>query len=282
MNNTLRLIDGNNLFRRLFEKLGPVAMPTLYQESISNLPTQTIAWVWDGRNSKARRRAIFPDYKEGRAPASDEFYRSREFFKELLGHSNCLNIECEGWEADDVIATMAKGFEGDVLINSNDADFLTLTSKPNIRVLHEKEFDVPAEDMRLFKALVGDQSDNIKGIKGYGVSKFKKLTALEKNLFIDALEGKRDPEEVAEALALTPAVKANWIENIETIRKGWQIIELYDVPLDELGAGIKVGQLNPTAAQQRLAALYIPTEPMPGADVVARLRAEQAMMNHAM
>lgn len=280
MKKSLRLIDGNNVFRRLFEKLGPVALSTLYQESISSLPSQTIAWVWDGRNSKARRRAIFEDYKGGRPPASDEFYRSREFFQELLMHSNCLNIKCEGWEADDVIKTMAMGFDGDVVIHSNDADFFTLLENENIKLMQDKEFDVAPADMRLFKALVGDSSDNIKGIKGYGVYKFKKLTAVDKGLLIGCLEGEREPEEVAEALAFTPAVKKNWIDNIDNIRAGWQIIELLDVPLDEISQGITVGALNPQAASARLAELYIPAEPLPGADAVAMLNAQHAVSMH--
>lgn len=274
----LMLIDGNNVFRRLFEKLGTSALSTLYAESIASDPTLTIAWIWDGHNSKARRQAIFPNYKEGRKPASDEYYETRKFFKELLGHSSCLNIECVGWEADDVISTMAKGFEGTVYIHSNDADFFALIND-NIHLQQDKEFPAAPEDMRLYKALCGDTSDGILGIKGFGAKKFVALTSEQKQKIIACLNGELDPDDVAQACKFTPAVKRNWLENQEVIRQGWQIIELYTVPNDELGAGIKAGVLNPDLANTMLQRIYIEPQ-LPGDDLLNQARINQALAQH--
>jgi 5'-3' exonuclease len=275
----LMLIDGNNVFRRLFEKLGTSALQTLYAESISSDPTLTIAWVWDGRNSKARRQAIFPDYKAGRKPASDEFYETRKFFKELTKHSSCLTIECDGWEADDVIATLARGWEGTVFIHSNDADFFVLASDNVILERDAKEFPASAEDMRLFKALCGDTSDSILGIKGFGGKKFEKLTPEQKVLLTDCMKGNFEAVIAAAACKFTPAVNKYFLENIEDIRKGWKIIDLYTVPDAELSAGMVSGQLNPDAANAMMERIYMAPQ-LPGDAEIVAAKIASAVSQH--
>ena len=269
---TILLIDGNNVFRRLFEKLGTSALTDLYTQSISPRSDYIIAWIWDGRNSKARRQSIFPSYKNGRSPASDEFYHARNFFKELLTHSSCLNIECDGWEADDVIATMARDFAGQVIIHSNDADFFALVGE-NVTLHQDKIFPAEPKDMRLFKALCGDPSDNIKGIPRFGAKAFEKLSVDQKSVLIECLNGHLQPKPVTLSCDFTPAVAQNFVTHIDDIRAGWQIIRLLDVPEKTISDGLTVGKLDPQAAQHKLASVYQETE-----DLIAKITA-QTLLN---
>jgi len=75
-------------------------------------------------------------------------------------------IRVKGWEADDVIATLVRSEPNEqFIIESTDVDFMQL---PNVRIAREKPAPVEPQYMRLYKTLVGDPSDNIGGLKGFG------------------------------------------------------------------------------------------------------------------
>ncbi|MBR2191224.1 MAG: DNA polymerase I, partial [Eubacterium sp.] len=134
------------------------------------------------------RHKMFDDYKGTRKPMLPELKEQVPLIKELLGKMNIKTIELEGYEADDVLGTMAvKGEkEGmEVSIISGDRDLLQLatdkvqicipkTSKGqttveyyNTDAVKEKYKVTPTEFIDV-KALMGDSSDNIPGVPGIG------------------------------------------------------------------------------------------------------------------
>src|SRR5215211_7500382 len=132
------------------------------------------------------RSEIYSDYKANRSTTPDEFRGQLDLVKEVLKALNISYVEKEGFEADDVIATLATradvgGYE--VLICTGDRDVFQLVSD-NVTVLYprkgvsdlarmtpkaveERYFLTPARYPEL-AALVGESSDNLPGVPGVG------------------------------------------------------------------------------------------------------------------
>ena len=135
---------------------------------------------------KTFRAEIYPEYKANRSSTPDEFRGQLDLVKEVLKALNIAFVEKEGFEADDVIGTLATraealGFE--VLICSGDRDAFQLVTE-NVTVLYprkgvsdlgrmtpkaveERYFATPARYPDL-AALVGESSDNLPGVPGVG------------------------------------------------------------------------------------------------------------------
>lgn len=207
------LCDGKNIAIRSYaaypsmtangEQFGMVMgfLKTLERLVRESNPTKVfVAWESGG---SARRRSIYPDYKKGRKPLKlNRFYgEDLPDTEENLKYQQAILVEClsnlpvtqlfvEDCEADDVIAYMvAAKLKGEKnIIVSSDRDFYQLLDKEKnnwIYSLHKKcylnydnvleEFCVTANNVALAKAICGDGSDNIKGVKGIG---FKKVQSM--------------------------------------------------------------------------------------------------------
>ena len=134
------------------------------------------------------RHKMYSEYKGRRKPAPEEFREQVPIIKEVLQSMGVCIAEMEGYEADDVLGTLAKAGEQkglDVTVLSGDRDLLQLASKvvkiriPKTRAgkttiedyyaddVVERYQVTPAQIIDL-KALMGDASDNIPGIPGVG------------------------------------------------------------------------------------------------------------------
>jgi hypothetical protein len=254
---SISIIDGNNRFRALFEKAGPNALQMFYFKSISNDPTHKVIWVFDGENGNGLRRSQYPAYKGiNKNTPTDAFWETMEFFKNLLKHSNCIQICVPGYEADDVIATLARGSKEYIEIDSSDQDFHSLICD---RITTTKEHDLEPEFVRLYKTLVGDKSDNITGIKGYGESAWANLQHSERRLLIKHFEGgeKLTGNDVVELCGFKPAAAKFWDEQQDLLQTFWNIIGFYDVPIELIQQHLTAGVLNPTAAQEMLKTQFL-------------------------
>ncbi|MEO0352392.1 MAG: DNA polymerase I [Cyanobacteria bacterium P01_A01_bin.15] len=145
-------------------------------------------------------------YKEGRPEQPEDFTEDVENLKELLAGFKLPILTAPGFEADDVIGTLALKAEKegyDVRILSGDQDlFQLIDDNEHIKVLHlgstfgrtnglAKEFGIQEVEEKLgikpnqvvdYKALCGDTSDNIPGVKGIGKKTAVKLLAEHQNL----------------------------------------------------------------------------------------------------
>ena len=263
---SLLLIDGNNRFRKNFEKIGTQALSILYNQSISFDPNVKIIWIWDGENGSGKRRSIFPAYKGERTnQPTDDFYLTTKWFKELLVHSNCLQIEVPGYEADDVIAMLALHSNDQVIIDSNDADFLALVSD-RVKVQRDPMEGVEAHFVRLYKTLVGDNSDNIKGIKGFGEKAWKDLLDSERYLLINHFKKEHilSADDVTELCGFSKSTATFWGDNQGLLQQYWDIVGFLDVPLDLLQKHIKAGVHNPAAFQAQLTQQLLSPRPAMG------------------
>ena len=157
--------------------------------------------VFDAPEPSFRHQA-YAEYKAKRPPVPPDFKEQLEKIKEAVDLLGLVRLEVPGYEADDVIGTLAKraekeGFE--VRIVSTDRDLYqllsdrvsvwlpdgTLVTPESVR----KKYGVGPERWVEFRALVGDASDNIPGVKGIGektaaklLSEWGSLDALLENL----------------------------------------------------------------------------------------------------
>lgn len=255
----IRLVDGNNVFKRYYHTMGTDALQTMYLDSISQNPNLLkIIWVWDGKNSNQRRKDIYPDYKGKRQPSPDEFYQTRNLFKDLLACSNCMTLEVPGWEADDWIAHMALNTQGEVEIVSTDQDFHAL-DKPNLTQITEYPSPVPKSHMRMYKVLVGDTSDNIPGLKGFGKGTWDKMTDANIDLLQRFIEQTDvlSAQEVANHIGFKPAMANNFIAQADDLRKFFEIVSFFKVNDEDFVNHLKVGRLDQDKAFKMLADLFM-------------------------
>lgn len=219
-------------------------------------PTRVVV-IWDGKGGSGNRKNIDPNYKAQRATSRIThwgLYDTKEEETEALigqlyrvqDYLECLPIQqimMEKLEADDIMAYLAKraGNAGKkVTIVSSDKDFLQLVNN-NIEVyapVKKKTFTsdnifdelkVLPENYNVVKALLGDNSDNLQGVKGLGiktiVSEFPKLLTEKTDLEYvysvaeEKLEGKK--------------VFAKIIHNWDRVKTNFELMDLHDTTLDE-------------------------------------------------
>lgn len=222
-------------------------------------PTRVIV-VWDGKGGSGNRQNIDPNYKAQRATARIThwgLYDTREEEQEALigqlfrtkDYLECLplhQIVMEKLEADDIIAYLAKNASSankKVTIVSSDKDFFQLIDK-NIEVyapVKKKTFTVDniveeikvlPENYNIVKALLGDNSDNLPGVKGLGIktilSEWKSFTwdslASLQNVW-DHCETQMDGEKPKK-------IFAKIIHDWDRVLKNYQLMNLHDSVLD--------------------------------------------------
>jgi len=156
-------------------------------------PTRVIV-VFDGKDGSAKRRAIYSEYKahrklKVRLNRSDSVDKEDNQLKQLMRLLEYLAVMpittaiVSGCEADDVIAYIAKSYYGgkdsQVFVMSSDKDFMQLVDdsihvwSPTKKKLYfaedvHQEFGIIPDNFALYRALTGDPSDNIPGVRGLG------------------------------------------------------------------------------------------------------------------
>lgn len=227
--NRLVLIDAFALIHRAFHGLPPLntkdgqlvnavyGFASALLSSIKNLDPEYLVCGFD-LPKPTKRHLEYVEYKAHRAPAPDELVSQIPFVKEVLKDFNIPIISSEGYEGEDVIATVMaklkvesqKSKEMEFIIVTGDMDTLQLIDKQtrvysmargiNQAVMYDVEkvkerYGLTPDQFVDFKALKGDASDNIPGVPGIGekgasklVSEFGSLENIYKN--IEKITGK--------------------------------------------------------------------------------------------
>lgn len=202
----LVIIDGKSVFYRGYYAMGALSTsagtPTggvygfaaIAMEIVRQLDPTKVVVAWDSRTSTAQRKKVFAEYKAGRTKPGEDFYAQIPLLEELVLALGWSFVECDGFEADDIIGTLAlqADEEGDydTYIVSSDLDMLQVVDENTrmFRILKGfsklEELDVPAVEAKYgikkaqfldLKALKGDASDNIPGVPGVGEKTAVKL-----------------------------------------------------------------------------------------------------------
>ncbi len=186
-----------------------------------------VALIFDAKG-KTKRHEIYTAYKATRPKAPDELTFSLIWIKEIGKALRIPIYEIEGYEADDVIATLAKkaekrGFK--VLIQTSDKDLLqivneniqVLDTRPKTEILYtsqkiKEKYGVEPEKLTDYFALVGDSIDNIPGVPGLGEKRAKEIL---KNFSLSEILN--NPEKIGDK------------NLIKTIKENKEIIEMNKV-----------------------------------------------------
>ncbi len=174
---------------------GIYGFAAIAMELVKDLAPDKVVVAWDkAKTSTSKRKAIFVDYKAGRVKQGEDFYVQIPLLKELIGDLGWSFVECDDYEADDIIGTLAKQAddEGDYMtyIISSDLDMLQIVDENtrmyrilkgftdleeiDVRVVEEK-YGIRKTQFLDLKALKGDASDNIPGVPGIGEKTAVKL-----------------------------------------------------------------------------------------------------------
>ena len=220
-------------------------------------PTRVVV-VWDGKGGSGNRQNIDPNYKAQRANSRIThwgLYDTKEEETEALigqllrvqDYLDCLpvhQVSIEKLEADDIMAWIAKKASVSNVkkctIVSSDKDFLQLVDdtveiyapvkKKSFTAANIKEeLKVLPENYNVVKALLGDNSDNLQGVKGLGIktliSEFPKLTSeiTDLNYIFDTAEEKLDGKKIF----------AKIIHSWDRVETNFKLMDLHQTALDD-------------------------------------------------
>src|SRR4051812_23281991 len=195
----LFLVDGNNLAYRAFfalpEELATsdgfptnalLGFTNMLFKLLTDYRPKAVAVAWDTRPTARAAIATTQVYKEGRREMADLLREQFPYFRPIVEAFGNRNLEFEGWEADDVIATLAtKADESGIrtCVVSTDRDAFQLVS-PNVSLMMtprgvqdphvytpervEARYGIRPDQVPDFIGLKGDTSDNIPGVPGIG------------------------------------------------------------------------------------------------------------------
>jgi len=209
-----------------------------------------IVIAWDGAGGSQKRKTMHKEYKAGRKPIklnrnlelNDEEEKDNKMWQlnrlvEYLNLTPVVQIIEDGVEADDFVSLVTKmpRFDGWIkVIVSSDKDFYQLCDDETIlyrpiqkEVLNKntlvKKFGIHPKNFALARALVGDASDNLPGVKGVGlptVAKRFPFLAEDKRYEI------RDVEEACEKVDSNLKIYSNILDGIDAVKFNLKMMQL--------------------------------------------------------
>ena len=268
----LMLLDGNSLVYRAFHALSDADMRnsngyptgaiygflTMLFTLLSDHKPDGLVVAFDLPHPTFRHERV-ETYKAGRAKTPDDLLEQFPKIKDILPSMGIHTIELQGYEADDILATLAtqaREAKIETIVITGDRDSYQLVEDPYVKVLYNRRgvsdyilFDeegirertgVAPIDYVKYAALRGDKSDNLPGVPGVGEKTAAKLV----NEFgtLDAIFESADQQ--------SPKLKENLLSNEDLVRLNEEVMTLIrDVPLEVEVLSLKVGEFDAEATQ---------------------------------
>ena len=255
--NKLMVLDGNSIVNRAFYGVSSnlttrTGQPTnavfgflnILNKLLDEEQPQALCVTFD-RKAPTFRHLAYEGYKAQRKPMPEELASQMPILKEVLSALNIPMYELDGWEADDLIGTIARRDEEagwDTVIVTGDKDSLQLvTDHTTVKLVSTRMGRTTTKDMTPesfqeaygfapihiidLKALMGDASDNIPGVKGIGEKTAMALLAQQPS--IDGLYANLDKMDVK------PAARKKLVEGEEAARMSYDLATIRtDAPID--------------------------------------------------
>jgi DNA polymerase I len=302
LNDHILLIDGMNTFIRNFVMVKTMTpeghhVGGLYGflRSLGSLvrtfdPTRTVC-VFEGKGSTINRKAVNPEYKAQRQikritnwgvfdTREEEIQSLAGQIDRLKDYLNCLPVqilEIEKLEADDIIAVVAQEFAKrgkQVTVISTDRDFLQII-QPNLEVYNpiskvsvgmsnvKAILGVLPSNYLIVKAIIGDQSDNLIGVKSIGpktlVKEFPQLLT-EPSITLETIYN------LAEQRLETKPFYAKLLHSWDKVEANYSIMNLQEHSLSELEMSVILETLSTPINKLQVGAFlrYLEADQMPG------------------
>jgi DNA polymerase-1 len=256
------IIDGTNIFYRAYvvnPSLSNSGLPVgglvgflkSLQKLIREMKPTKVFVCWDGAGGSSRRRSVVSSYKEGRKAIrlnrstgvslsleEENQSKIRQILRlfEYLDNLPLIQLIHDGVEADDMISILCQELRGEQkIIVSSDKDFYqllddeTIIYRPVQAVFKTKkdivdEFQIHPNNFALARAVSGDKSDNLQGVKGAGLKTLAKrfpFLVEEKDYsltdLVDACEETENKLKIHEGI----------LDNYDKILKNYKIMQLY-------------------------------------------------------
>ena len=262
-NKRVMVIDALNQFLRAYivnPTLSPNGDPVggaigflkILQKLCREIKPDKVVICWDGQGGSKKRKLVNKNYKSGRKPLrlnrdikhlTEEEELQNKIWQQTrlvdyLNNFPVTQLMFEGVEADDVISYVCQmpKFEGwQKVIISSDKDFFQLLDDETIayrptqhEVLNKnmiiEKFGIHPTNFALARAIVGDQSDNLEGIKGVGLP-----TVAKRLSFLSEEKAYTIPEVVEFCENANSSLRAynNIAESRELIEENYQLMQLY-------------------------------------------------------
>jgi DNA polymerase I len=288
LNRKIMIIDALNMFLRSYvvnPSLDSNGQPIggfygflkSMQKCIREIEPHEIHVCWDGPGGAKRKRTENKGYKEGRKPIkmnwnyehlTDDDKMKNKIWQQLrlVEYLETLPVKqyiYDGIEADDVIAFLCgnKITEKTIkFIVSNDKDFLQLCSKDTVlyRPISDKfetfktvvgDYEIHPFNMALARAVEGDKSDNLPGVKGLGI---KTLVKAFPFLSEEKFYGINEVLEVCRKEKNPKAVHKKLLESKDLLESNYKMMQLYapSIPI-EVADGIKQVYNEPFSYSQQ-------------------------------
>lgn len=269
------IIDGNAIVHRAFHAIPPLTNKkglilnavygfiSILLRAIKELKPDYAAVAFDLKAPTFRHKE-FKEYKAQRVKQPQELYDQMILVKDLLRAMKIPVFEKEGFEADDIIATLATQNNGENLIVTGDMDTLQLINeKTKVYTMKKGVNDIAVYDaaavkdryglkpkqMIDYKALRGDPSDNILGVKGIG-----EKTAGELIKKFESLEGVYEKIDKLAEFKISPSV----VEKLKNGKKDalfskYLVTLIKDAPIDFKLEDCELKDYNNTVTRELLA-----------------------------
>ncbi len=252
----LFLIDGSSYMYRAFFAIPHLSnssgvptnaiygFTTMLQKILNEYKPDYLALIFD-TPAPTFRHEVYEDYKANRPEMPDTLTAQIPYIKEVVKGYNIALLEKEGFEADDIIGTIARKEETkdlEIVIASGDKDLLQLVNEhiTVIDTMKDKRFDekgvidhlgIEPRKVTDYLGLVGDSSDNVPGVPGIG-----KKTALKLLENFDTIhEVLKHPESIT-----SKKVKENLVKFADQALLSKQLVTLdTEVPIEYDLEGLK-------------------------------------------
>ncbi len=205
MKDAFLLVDGNSLMHRAFHALPLMDAGGVYTNAVHGFLLMLLRAIEEeaprycavafDEHAPTFRHTVYPEYKAGRASTPDELRPQFAIIREVLAAMGLGVLSLAGYEADDILGTMARVCKESglrALLLTGDRDALQLVSEDVSLIFTRKGisesvkftpasvkeyFGVTPEQVTDWKGLMGDASDNIPGVPGVGEKTAVKLLA---------------------------------------------------------------------------------------------------------
>jgi DNA polymerase I len=246
----LAIIDGKSVFYRGYYAMPALSMAdgtptggvygfaTLAIQLMKQLKPDYVAVAWDKPKTNIRKRKeLYPAYKAGRKPAPPDFYAQVPILHELLEALGWPLYELDDYEADDIMATLAKqadakGVETELITSDLDAlqaisplthVYVLKKGLSNIERFHPESFEdkygIKVDQFLDLKSLKGDSSDNIPGVPGIGektavelLQKYESLDGIYEHINLIKDSVKKKLEEGKDSAYLSKEIARLWVD----------------------------------------------------------------------
>ena len=230
---------------------GTVGFLNSIRKMVNDFNPDEMIICWDGAGGSQKRRTVIKEYKEGRKPIRKNYevagmdkqsenenkYWQQEILMEMLNEMPIIQLMLERTEADDIIAYVTKSpkyFGWQKVIISSDKDFIQLLDEETVlyrpiakKAMNKKsvieEFGISPQNFAIARAMAGDKSDNLEGIRGAGLKTIsKRLPTLreEKDHYLN------DIYEMCDNAESKVKFYSNVVENWNTVELNYKVMNL--------------------------------------------------------